>query len=136
MMRENAQGGTTTTTTTRITMTPQQSQPVQSQTGSRQAGQPQTAVPAQDTGPVYTSKGFWVELAGYTSLDLANTLVAGVRQLGVSNVQIFTTNAGGAVYYRVRVGPYSTQAKADAARRALMSAPYNCTTASVIYLNQ
>ncbi|MDR2601785.1 MAG: SPOR domain-containing protein [Spirochaetaceae bacterium] len=65
--------------------------------------------------PRYTDpeKGYWVQLGSYLDLIRAQRLAAPVLASGFTNLEIFAKEINGALYYRIKMGPYSSRAEAD-----------------------
>lgn len=68
--------------------------------------------------------GFAVQLAAFSMADRAQALRDELAKNGIEPAYVQPTTVGGAVFYRVRVGPYTKRAAADARARELADAGY------------
>jgi rare lipoprotein A len=67
---------------------------------------------------------FAVQLAAFGAADRAHALRDELTRKGIEPAYVQPANLGGAVFYRVRVGPYAKRAAADARARELAGAGY------------
>lgn len=90
-----------------------QPQPI---SGSPQAGGQRPGSSAPDSGPSQAAmdSGWSIQAASFSDLDAARTLAMRLRQAGFE-VGLAPHQVGTTTYYRVRVGPYPSEARARAA---------------------
>ena len=77
---------------------------------------PQTDVPpAALLKPSYRNpeKGFWIQLGAYIDLVRAQRAAAPLASRGYANLGIYAKELNGAMYYRIKMGPYRSRTEAD-----------------------